>query len=347
MHIPLPPIDAVITWVDGHCPRHRQKLQHYLHTHQLVRPETAAPTRFNQYGEITYSIRSLLHFAPWIRTIYVVTDAQTPDILNELADTALKDRVQLIDHRVIFSGFEHCLPTFNSLSIETMLWRIPGLSERFIYLNDDCFLIKPTAPQDFFNGSRLIARGEWKTQSHAKWMTRMSHYAGLSPKKVDMHRFMQESAARQNGWTRRFFHLPHAPFALHKHLFETMSEEPGCAYFANATYPFRTMEQHWVISRAIHLALKTDSAHIDNRLQSVTVNPACHAPEKIRRRLHDAANHPSTAFLCVQSLDLGSEHLRADIIEWLEERIPMPVLKKTESRKEGKKEAALCMEAAL
>lgn len=327
MHSHHPPIDAVITWVDGHCPSHREKLQNYLHLHHLARPETAAPTRYNQCGEITWCIRSLLHFAPWIRTIYVVTDEQVPKILNDLAETSFKDRVRRVDHRTIFSGFEHCLPTFNSLSIETMLWRIPGLSERFIYINDDCFLLKPTTPEDFFQGNKLIVRGEWKTQSHAKWLARLEQIIfGKALKTIDMHRFMQESAARQNGWRHKFFHLPHAPFALHRSLFENISKALGGAYFANATYPFRDIEQHWVISRAIHEALQADNARIDNRLQSVTVNAACHAAEKIRQRLKYAAQNPLTTFICVQSLDLGTKHVRRDILEWLETHIPMPSL---------------------
>jgi hypothetical protein len=42
------------------------------------------------------------------------------------------------------------LPTFNSCAIETCLHRIPGLSRRFIYFNDDVFLGRPVRKGDFF-----------------------------------------------------------------------------------------------------------------------------------------------------------------------------------------------------
>lgn len=42
------------------------------------------------------------------------------------------------------------LPTFNSHVFETFLWQIPGLSEHFIYLNDDMVLAHPIQPPRLF-----------------------------------------------------------------------------------------------------------------------------------------------------------------------------------------------------
>ena len=74
-------VDAVITWVDGADPAHRQKLDAWLAQSGMPRPATAEPTRFNDAGEIDWCIRSILRFAPWFRRIHVVVDAQTPAIL--------------------------------------------------------------------------------------------------------------------------------------------------------------------------------------------------------------------------------------------------------------------------
>ena len=49
------------------------------------------------------------------------------------------------------------LPTFNSHAIETALHRIPGLSEQFIYVNDDVFFARPVRPEVFFNPAGLNA----------------------------------------------------------------------------------------------------------------------------------------------------------------------------------------------
>ena len=58
--------------------------------------------------------------------------------------------VSIVDHKDLFEEYSEYLPTFNSLSIETMLYRIPGLAEQFIYFNDDFFLANNTKLEDFF-----------------------------------------------------------------------------------------------------------------------------------------------------------------------------------------------------
>ncbi|KAJ8980378.1 hypothetical protein NQ317_009372 [Molorchus minor] len=46
------------------------------------------------------------------------------------------------------------LPSFSSPAIECNLHRIPGLSRKFIYFNDDIFLGKPTYLEDFYAANR-------------------------------------------------------------------------------------------------------------------------------------------------------------------------------------------------
>lgn len=45
---------------------------------------------------------------------------------------------------------EEYLPTFSSHPIELNLHRIKGLSEQFVYFNDDTFIINAMQPEDFF-----------------------------------------------------------------------------------------------------------------------------------------------------------------------------------------------------
>jgi hypothetical protein len=89
-------------------------------------------------------------FAPWVRTIHVVTAGQTPPWLD-----ASHPRVRMVDHREILPT--EALPTFNSQAIETGLHRIPGLSEHFLYFNDDMFLGRPVAPEAFFDSAGRFA----------------------------------------------------------------------------------------------------------------------------------------------------------------------------------------------
>lgn len=56
-------------------------------------------------------------------------------------------------HQEIFVNLSH-LPSFSSPAIESHIHRIPGLSDKFIYLNDDVMFGKEVWPDDFYTHSR-------------------------------------------------------------------------------------------------------------------------------------------------------------------------------------------------
>jgi hypothetical protein len=310
------PVDAVITWVDGHDKAHAEKLAACLATLGFKhRPKAAAPTRFNQQGELDYCVHSLLRFAPWLRTIYIVTDAQTPSLMQELAGTPHDSKVKLIDHRDIFFDFEHCLPTFNSLAIESVLWRIKGIADHFIYFNDDCFLIRPVSYEDFFCGHKLVLRGHWKTQTEKKWCT---YFKTLKPSE---HREIQENSAKLSGWHKRFFHLPHVPFPIKKTTLENFFRQQPELLAQNINYPLRHKQQFWPISLAHHLEIKTRNIVFDNTLEAIIVNPAYHSLRKIKNRLAQADKKKKVSFICMQSMDIASEKTRMLMFNWLAEKI--------------------------
>ncbi|WP_312836883.1 stealth conserved region 3 domain-containing protein [Pantoea sp.] len=131
-------IDAVYTWVN----QAETKWQNLWN-------ETFAelefdPDRFTNNDELKYSLRSLNKYAPWLNKIYIVSNCSKPEWLKN------DDTIKWIDHSDIFPSTE-MLPTFNSHAIECCLHKIPGLSEKFIYLNDDFILSQPCLPSDFFD----------------------------------------------------------------------------------------------------------------------------------------------------------------------------------------------------
>ncbi len=71
----------------------------------------------------------------------MVTDNQIPKNFLKLKDKASERGVnlELVDHKVLFRGYEEYLPVFNSQTIETVLHRVPNLAEYFVYFNDDFF----------------------------------------------------------------------------------------------------------------------------------------------------------------------------------------------------------------
>ena len=120
--------------------------------------------RYNNIGEIDFAIKSIIKYASFIRTIFLVTDNQIPknfQYLKLLAeDSGIK--LKIIDHLVIFKGYEQYLPCFNSTSIISLIHRIPNLSEYYVLFNDDTFIMRKISIEDLFINKNPVIRGRWK-----------------------------------------------------------------------------------------------------------------------------------------------------------------------------------------
>lgn len=140
-------IDLVYLWVNGNDPVWQTKRNAVI-----GKTETDSAVncdgRYADNDELRYSLRSVEEYDPWIRKIFIVTDNQVPDWL----DTS-NPKIQIVDHRDIMPA--ECLPCFNSSVIEHFICRIPGLSERFIYANDDMYFNRPVTPLTFFASDGL------------------------------------------------------------------------------------------------------------------------------------------------------------------------------------------------
>lgn len=135
-------IDLVYLWVDGNDPEWQAKRNAFIGK-AVEGSSTNCKGRYANNDELKYSLRSIEMYAPWIRKIFIVTDSQIPDWLNPD-----NPKIKIIDHTEIMP--EKCLPSFNSSVIEHFLYKIPGLSERFLFANDDMFLNKPVHPDTFY-----------------------------------------------------------------------------------------------------------------------------------------------------------------------------------------------------
>jgi len=317
-------IDAVITWVDGSDPAHRARLAQVLDAMGIARPATAAPTRFGDCGELDYCLASIVRFAPWFRTLHIVTDAQRPSLLATLAGTPWASRVRVVDHRELFAGHERHLPTFNSRAIISMLWRTPGLAERFVYFNDDFALLQPLAPEAFFRGEDIVLRGRWRPQSHRRWTRRVADaFKSLRGERRDKagNHVAQELGARLAGFDDDYYRLYHNPFPFHRSTLRDWFEAHPDLLERNLAPRFRSASQFKTESVATHLEIARGHAVLDNTLRALTLKPSEQPAWRVRRMLAEADRDPRVAFVCVQSLDLVDAPLRARIVAWLDRRI--------------------------
>ncbi len=140
-------IDLVYLWVDGNDPVWQAKKRTTLGEAES-KSSANCEGRYANHDELLFSLRSIERYAPWINRIFIVTDSQTPEWLDKE-----NPKVCIVDHREILPP--KCIPCFNSSVIEHFIADIPGLSEHFLFSNDDMFLNRPTTPEDFFTPEGL------------------------------------------------------------------------------------------------------------------------------------------------------------------------------------------------
>jgi len=103
------PVDVVVAWVDGRDRKHRAKRRRYLaDPGGDTKPERVAVSaqRFSDNDEIRYCLRSIHNYAPWVRTVWLVTDDQVP--ASVARRRAERYNIRIVDHREIFRGMSNC-----------------------------------------------------------------------------------------------------------------------------------------------------------------------------------------------------------------------------------------------
>ena len=162
LHSVPEPVDIVYLWVNGADPVWLERRQQAYAAWAGQHPDALAAFgnvagRYRDNGELRYSLRSLEKFFPGHGHVYIVTDGQTPPWLRP------SERVSVVDHSCLIPAGD--TPVFDSGHIESYLHHIPGLSERFLYLNDDVFLGAPVDP-DWWFGDRLKVFAESSLTPH-------------------------------------------------------------------------------------------------------------------------------------------------------------------------------------
>lgn len=137
-----PEIDLVYLWVDGNDPVWNRKKQVALQK-KTSTSNININGRYVDNDELKYSLRSVEKHLPWIRKIFIVTDQQRPAWLD-----VNHPKVELVNHERILPP--EAIPCFNSVVIEYYIYRIPGLSDCFLYANDDMFVYADLSPSYFF-----------------------------------------------------------------------------------------------------------------------------------------------------------------------------------------------------
>ncbi|MFH8451332.1 stealth family protein [Streptomyces fungicidicus] len=305
------PVDAVYTWVDGDDPALAAKRRaHRALSGGLIAPRETGASRYTSHDELRYALRSLEMYAGFVRRVYLVTDSQVPAWLDPEAEG-----LTVVDHREILPP--DALPVFNSHAIESRLHRIPGLSEHYLYFNDDVFINRPVAAEHFFHGNG-IAR---IPLSPLKLGVGAPH--PLEPAPNSAGKNAREVVRRFHGRypTHKSLHTPHPQ------LLSVMREmeDLGIAELERTSYsrfrsvadvaPASTLHHHWAIATG-------RAVPADYRFRYVQLG----TPD-MRRRLARLAAGEDVDFFCLNDVDTAEAArpgARSALHGFLEQKYPFP-----------------------
>lgn len=145
-------IDFVITWLDGNDPN--WKKEHDCCSKKINKSVDNSEARYRNWDLLRYWFRGVEKYAPWVNNIYFVTWGHIPCWLN-----VSHPKLKVVKHEDFIPS--EYLPLFNSCAIEFFFNRIKGLSDRFVYFNDDFFLIDSVKPDRFFKNGLPCDIGSW------------------------------------------------------------------------------------------------------------------------------------------------------------------------------------------
>ena len=308
------PIDVVIAWVDGSDNFLIKKRKNYLKSNLSEIPPGAQSTRFSSLNEINYCLISILKFASFVRKIFIVTDEQTPSI-NEIVKKYFPKRIsdiEIIDHKHIFRDYEDFLPTFNSICISNMLWRIEGLSDHFVYFNDDVFLTRKISPEVWFKKERPVLRGNWVFPPFERLIwdkLRVNYHKirfGINKEKPPSFQINQWNAAQLLKFKFRYLKSSHTPLAMNKKVLENYFTKNKNILKENLKFRFRNYKQFNTVALANHLEYITGNKNL-SKSQAVYMKPHNRGEKYITRKFKQCKQSQNNLFLCIQSLDLATQ----------------------------------------
>lgn len=141
-------IDFVLPWVNPNdLSWHEERLKYDINHNQNDKKNI---TRFRDMDTLKYVLRSIEKYCPWYNKIYLITTGHIPEWLD-----ISHPKIILVTHEELFID-KTALPVFNSNAIEMNLVNIKGLSEKFVYLNDDTIIWKHLKEERFFINDKPV-----------------------------------------------------------------------------------------------------------------------------------------------------------------------------------------------
>lgn len=304
-------IDIVFSWVDGSDIEFQRRRAAQMASY-VVGEGDDNEARYRQIDELKYALRSIHMFAPWIRNIYIATDSPVPRWLD-----AEHPRIHIMRSEDFFSDTSG-LPTHNSHAVESQLHHIPGLSEHFLYSNDDMFIGRPLSPDVFFSPGGVTKFVEAGTR------------IGLG--ETDPTRSGFENAARVNRrllWERfgavTTRHLEHCAAPLRISVLREMESEFAEDFRRTATSPFRSATDISVTNSLYHYyGLMTGRAVTQTQAKVLYIETTLRQAPDMMRRLLKKRDQDMFCLNDGSKPEIDAEERMRIVTDFLERYFPFP-----------------------
>lgn len=180
-------IDFVVMWVDGNDKKWQEEKAKY----EIKNNADASIYRYRDWDLLQYWFRGVEKFAPWVRKIHFVTWGHIPSWLD-----ISNPKLNIVNHKDFIP--KKYLPTFSANTIENNLHRIKGLSENFVLLNDDVYIINKVKETDFFVND--IPKETAVLNVHCPKKSLISQYFCINDTSIINEYFDFRTSIKENFW---------------------------------------------------------------------------------------------------------------------------------------------------
>ena len=303
-------IDVVITWVDGSEPNYKLKLEKNLKNKKIINRQ------YTQANEIEFCVASIIKFAPFFRKIFIVTDKQKPRFSGIRHMVSLK-KIEIIDHEEIFRDNLDCIPSFNIRSIDALLFKIKNLSDKFIYFNDDMFLIKETTKEDWFKDNKAVLTGSWAKTYNKQLIKTISHKIKNLLNIRPSFNAAQSKAANIVGFHNRYFKSFHCGRPQIKSVIKDFYDKNPHRLTNQIRYKFRDGRQYMPYSLCWHLLIKENLYVESSTNKLVEINKSRNLSAiKLEKILKSIDSKAEVKFLNIQDLNMAEPETQQVFQNW-------------------------------
>ena len=303
-------IDAVITWVDGSEPNYKIKLEENLKNKKIINRQ------YTQANEIDFCVASIIKFAPFVRKIFIVTDKQKPKF-SGIRHMVSLEKIEIIDHEEIFRDNLDCMPSFNIRSIDALLFKVKNLSDKFIYFNDDMFLIKETTKEDWFKDNKAVLTGSWAKTYNKQLIKTISHKIKNLLNIRPSFNAAQSKAANIVGFHNRYFKSFHCGRPQIKSVIKDFYDKNPQRLTNQIRYKFRDGRQYMPYSLCWHLLIKENLYVESSTNKLVEINKSRNlSAKKLEKILKSIDSKAEVKFLNTQDLNMAEPETQQVFQNW-------------------------------